>query len=62
MMNKTARIAIYLVTELTIDICTTIGVTKISGEEALRMVRAYKGTIGCLPNAGLLVNTRTLEI
>jgi nickel-dependent lactate racemase len=62
MMNKTARITIYLVTELTIDICTTIGVTKISGEEALRMVRAHKGTIGCLPNAGLLVNSRTLEI
>jgi nickel-dependent lactate racemase len=62
MMNKTARIAIYLVTELTIDICTTIGVTKISGEEALRMVRTCNGKIGCLPNAGLLVNTRTLEI
>ncbi len=55
MMEKTGRITIKLVTELTTELCEKIGASKISATEAGELVSTTIGKIAVIDNASLLV-------
>jgi hypothetical protein len=55
MMEKTRRINIFLVTDLSPDVCRAIGVTRIDPASAALRVRQHRGSIAAIPNASLLV-------
>ncbi|MGD8448457.1 MAG: nickel-dependent lactate racemase [Desulfobacterales bacterium] len=55
MMSKLRRIKILLVTKLSDSVCETIGVEKISMDQAKMHVKQSSGPIAAIPNAGLLV-------
>lgn len=55
MMEKTGRITIKLVTELSSELCEKIGVSKISATDANLLVSKTNGRIAVIDNASLLV-------
>ena len=55
MMEKNRRIDIFLVTDLSPDVCRAIGVARIDPASAANRVRRHKGAIAAIPNASLLV-------
>jgi lactate racemase len=55
MMSKSNRIRILLVTELSGSICKTIGVEKITMDQAKSLVKQSMGSMAAIPNAGILV-------
>ncbi len=55
MMSKTARINIFLKTDLDDNICTTIGVKKIEDEKISQLIEKYKIDMVCIKNASLLI-------
>jgi len=55
MMSKLQRIKILLVTKLSDSVCETIGVEKISMDQAKMHVKQSSGPIAAIPNAGLLI-------
>jgi nickel-dependent lactate racemase len=55
MMEKTRRINIFLVTDLSPGVCRAIGVTRIDPASAATRVRQHRGTIAVIPSASLLV-------
>ena len=59
MMEKTRRINIFLVTDLSPDVCRAIGITRIDPASAALMVRQHTGSIAAIPNASLLVRRWT---
>ena len=59
MMEKTRRIAVFLVTDLSPDVCRTIGVTRIDPSSAAERVGRHTGSIAAIPNASLLVRRWT---
>ena len=56
MMEKTRRISIKLVTELPEELCSSIGVAKISVEEARKMSRSHAGSLAVIENSSLLIS------
>lgn len=56
-MTKNARINIHLVTDLSDDICTQIGVKKLNAEQAEQMIRTQTGSTAFIPNASLTVRS-----
>ena len=59
MMEKTRRIDIFLVTDLSPDVCRAIGATRIDPPLAASRVRQHRGSIAAIPNASLLVRRWT---
>ncbi len=59
MMQKTRRIHIGLVTDLDLDRCRTMGVSKIDPQSAADTVRRHSGSQAVIPNASLLVKCLT---
>lgn len=55
MMSKLNRIRILMVTKLSDSICKTIGIEKISMDQAKLLVRQSIGSQAAIPNAGILV-------
>jgi nickel-dependent lactate racemase len=55
MMAKTRRIHIFLVTDLSTDVCRTIGVARLDPSSAAKMVWQHGGSLAAIPNASLLV-------
>jgi nickel-dependent lactate racemase len=55
MMGKTKRIRICMLTSLSGEDCSTLGVTRVSAEEIKEIVAAEKGTIAVIRNASILV-------
>jgi len=55
MMFKSERIRILMVTTLSGSICKTIGIEKISMDQAKQLVRNSSGSVAAIPNAGILV-------
>lgn len=55
MMSKLKQIKILMVTQLNDSICRTIGVEKISMNQAIRLVNDSNGSLAAIPNAGILV-------
>jgi nickel-dependent lactate racemase len=55
MMAKLKRIRILMVTELSDSICQTIGIEKISLNQAKHMLKQPIGSLAAIPNAGILV-------
>jgi lactate racemase len=55
MMSKVNRIRISMVTQLSDSICKTIGVEKISLDQAKLVVKQSTGSAAAIPNAGILV-------
>lgn len=55
MMSKLQRIRIFMVTDLSEMICKTIGVEKVSMDQAKMFVNQSTGSVAIIPNAGLLV-------
>ncbi len=55
MMEKTQRINIFLVTDLSPEMCRAIGVTRMDPASAAIRVRRHSGSIAVIPNASLLV-------
>jgi nickel-dependent lactate racemase len=55
MMSKLKRIRILMVTELSDPVCKTIGVEKISPDQAKLLVKQSTGSVAAIPNAGILV-------
>lgn len=55
MMLKSKRIQIFMVTNLDDSICETIGVKKISRDQATLRVKQSRESIAAIPNAGMLV-------
>jgi nickel-dependent lactate racemase len=54
-MYKTQRIKIFLVTVLSDKICESIGIEKISMDQARLLVKQFSGSLAAIPNAGMLV-------
>ena len=61
MMSKSERIRILMVTTLSESICKTIGIEKISMDQAKILVKHSTGSIAAIPNASLLVKTPVKE-
>ncbi len=59
MMEKTRRINIFLVTDLSPEVCRAIGVTRIEPASAAHRVKQHRGSIAAIPNASLLVKRWT---
>ncbi len=59
MMEKTRRINIFMVTDLSPDDCRAMGVTRIRPPSAASSVRQHSGSIAAIPNASLLVRRWT---
>ena len=59
MMAKTRRIEIFLVTDLSSDVCRAIGVTRLDPPSAANRIRQHRGSIAAIPNASLLVRRWT---
>ena len=57
MMSKLNRIRILMVTQLSDPICKTIGVEKISPDQAKLLAKQSIGSVAAIPNAGLVVKT-----
>jgi len=55
MMSKLQRINILMVTQLSDSVCETIGVEKISMNQAKMHVEQSSGSLAAIPNAGVLV-------
>jgi len=55
MMEKTERVRIHLVTDLSSDLCKIIGVEKMDESLAAQKIMRHKGSLAVLPNASLLV-------
>ncbi|MDA8137180.1 MAG: lactate racemase domain-containing protein [Desulfobacteraceae bacterium] len=55
MMAKTRRIRISLVTDLTAGVANTIGVERLSPDQARERVAGHRGTLAVIPNASLVV-------
>ncbi len=55
MMEKTRRIEIFMVTDLSPEVCRAIGVTRIDPASAASRARRHNGSIAAIPNASLLV-------
>ena len=55
MMSKTERIRILMVTTLSESICKTIGIEKVSMDQAKQLVIHSPGSVAVIPNAGMLV-------
>lgn len=55
MMAKTGRIRISLVTDLDGDFCRTVGVEKITMDQAIRRLKRHSGSAAAVPNASMLV-------
>ena len=55
MMSKSERIRILMVTELSESICKTIGIEKISMDQAKLLVKQSISSVAALPNGGILV-------
>jgi nickel-dependent lactate racemase len=55
MMSKSERIRILMVTALSDSICKTIGIEKISMDQAALLVKQTNGSLAAIPNAGILV-------
>ena len=55
MMSKSERIRIFMVTTLSDSVCKTIGIEKISMDQAKQLVRNSSGSVAAIPNAGILV-------
>lgn len=55
MMSKLKRIRVLMVTELSDSICKTIGIEKISMDEAKLLVKQFNGSLAAIPNAGILI-------
>ena len=55
MMSKLHRIKILMVTELSDSVCGTIGVEKISVDQAKIEVKQFSGSLAVIPNADLLI-------
>ncbi|MCP4370037.1 MAG: hypothetical protein GY797_18260, partial [Deltaproteobacteria bacterium] len=60
MMSKLRRINISMVTELDDAICRTIGVEKITMNQAKEHVERFSGSIAAITHAGLLVKRISL--
>jgi len=60
MMSKIRRINISMVTELDDSICKTIGVKKITMNQAKKHVENFSGSIAALTHAGLLVKKASI--
>ncbi len=58
MMEKTNRISICLVTELSSDICKKIGIKKVSIQKVFGKLENHMGTVGLINNSALLVGER----
>ena len=56
MMEKCRRIDIRLVTDLSAELCRTLGATRLSVQEAVAAVAGHHGRLAVIPNASLLVN------
>jgi nickel-dependent lactate racemase len=59
MMEKTRRIRIGLVTDLSADHCRTIGAQKLDETSAAALIRHAHGNLAVIPNASLLVRGRS---
>jgi len=55
MMSKSERIRILMVTILSESICKTIGIEKISMDQANLLVNQSSGSLAAIPNSGILV-------
>ena len=55
MMSKSERIRILMVTTLSDSICKTIGIEKISMDQAALLAKQSDGSLAAIPNAGILV-------
>ena len=55
MMSKLKRIRILMATQLSDSVCKTIGVEKISPDQAKLLVEQSIGSVAAIPNAGILV-------
>ncbi|WP_372682494.1 nickel-dependent lactate racemase [Desulfosarcina sp.] len=55
MMEKNRRINIFLVTDLSPEVCRVIGVTRIEPASVMQRVSQQRGSIAVIPNASLLV-------
>jgi lactate racemase len=55
MMDKTKRIAIYMLTSLDEDICNTLGVTKVTVNDIEKMITSETGNMAVIKNASILV-------
>jgi lactate racemase len=59
MMSKLQRIRILMVTELSDRVCESIGIEKISMDQARMFVKESTGSLVAIPNAGMLVKVPT---
>ncbi|MCJ7538121.1 MAG: nickel-dependent lactate racemase [Desulfobacterales bacterium] len=57
MMSKLNRIRILMVTQLSDSFCKTIGIEKISMDQAKLLVKQSTDSVAAIPNAGLVVKT-----
>jgi len=55
MMSKLKRIKIFMVTKLSRSLCDTIGIEKMSMDQAKMTVKQSLGSIAAIPSAGMLV-------
>jgi lactate racemase len=55
MMSKLKRIKVFMVTDLSRSHCDTIGIEKISMDQAKMTVKQSLGSIAAIPSAGMLV-------
>ena len=55
--EKTARIRIILLSELSEELCNSIGITKLSHEKIQRILSKHTGSLACIPNASLVVRS-----
>lgn len=58
MMEKTARIDIVMMTSLSDEICSEIGVNRSSKEDIRKMIETSSGTLAYISNGSLLVSKR----
>lgn len=54
-MEKSRRINIFLVTELDAQLCARIGLSPLSYDDAVKMVKQHRGDAAIIPNAGFIV-------
>ncbi len=59
MMEKTRRINILMVSDLSLEDCRAMGVTRIDPPSAASRIRQHSGSIAAIPNASLLVRRWT---
>ncbi len=58
MMEKTKRINIYIITSLSEELCSEIGLKKITVADAEQILENHSGTLGLAVNSSLLVANR----